>query len=160
MLKHGLRLARKELLTPFKRTPSSLLLRTKSTKPTGDYDVEPMLPPDYPIIAKDHHQFRNPWIYDDQQSRRDFDEPVHEQDEVLNVWAPDVHKYPLKSALFELGVVATIVASIAYVYSFNAPQLQAVRRSYPFDGLRVELGNDPNSKVNDGIVARCPDPDE
>ncbi|KAI9297421.1 hypothetical protein K502DRAFT_287968 [Neoconidiobolus thromboides FSU 785] len=107
-----------------------------------------MLPADYPHLPLNNFQQRNPWIYDDQQDRRNFGEPLNQQDEILTVWGPDQYELPAGRALFELACVGGFIATAAYFYSFVAPESPAVPRSYPFNGLREELGNDANSKTN------------
>ncbi|KTW32197.1 uncharacterized protein T551_00879 [Pneumocystis jirovecii RU7] len=77
----------------------------------GDY------PSNVPFINR---QTRTPYDsnYFDVTERRKFGEPLHEQDEILGMFSPDVHSYTTPSKallhLFTFGFVVATFCSIAY----------------------------------------------
>ena len=66
---------------------------------------------------------------------------LHEQDEVLSMWGPDPAPLPPQRALKQLIFAALGFAGVGYIIKEHlVPELPAVRRQYPFDGLATELG--------------------
>ncbi|CCG83887.1 protein of unknown function [Taphrina deformans PYCC 5710] len=73
--------------------------------------------------------------YDDQQSRRNFGETLHEEDDVLTVFSPDVHRHVKPATAFlHIGIFITAVFGIVGGTYITFTPLQAVRRTYPYDG--------------------------
>jgi NADH dehydrogenase (ubiquinone) 1 beta subcomplex subunit 8 len=67
---------------------------------------------------------------------------LHEQEDILSVWAPDLHEtVKPTTALFQLGVMASAIACVASVIYYFTPERPALPRTYPRDGLAQELGN-------------------
>ncbi|KAK9454417.1 hypothetical protein V1511DRAFT_501943 [Dipodascopsis uninucleata] len=97
----------------------------------GDY-------PDYPYVS---NQKRDPSVkYDYQQLRRNFGDPLHENDDNLNMWSPDIHDYVSdRTAAQYIVFFFLTVAGGAYLASFYALEPIAAPRIYP-NGLFKELG--------------------
>lgn len=55
---------------------------------------------------------------------------VHEQDEVLSVWAPDVHEYSPYKALAEFGVFIGVLSAFSYLVYKTYPDKTAVSIQY------------------------------
>ncbi|CEP16911.1 hypothetical protein [Parasitella parasitica] len=67
-------------------------------------------------------------------------EVVHEEDEIMGVWAPDLHNYsPYKAAGQFALCTALFTGFAAIVYKFY-PDKVAVPRTYPYNGLTEEFG--------------------
>jgi len=81
--------------------------------------------------------------WDDQQSRINFDEPIHEEEEALSVWSFDLYKYKTSTALKSLGIFFGSVGLFAIFLAKTMPEAPMERKAYPYEGLRVELGSDP-----------------
>ncbi|KAK9431976.1 hypothetical protein V1505DRAFT_307603 [Lipomyces doorenjongii] len=97
----------------------------------GDY-------PDYPYVS---NQSRDPYEkYDDQQLRRNYNDPLHEDDEVLNMWSPDIHDFVSDGQAFKsiLYFFATVGVG-SYICTYFMPDKPAAPRVYP-NGLFKELG--------------------
>lgn len=72
---------------------------------------------------------------------------VHEKDEMFSMWGPDPPKIPPKTALFQFSIAASLFGSIMLFAYAVTPELPAVPRSYPYDGLVKELGGLEENKV-------------
>lgn len=66
----------------------------------------------------------------------------HEQDDVLSVWAPDVHAVPASSALRQFLVAIGVVVLFGSTVYAATPDKPALPRTYPRDGLATELGGE------------------
>ncbi|EJU04922.1 hypothetical protein DACRYDRAFT_20508 [Dacryopinax primogenitus] len=100
---------------------------------------------DYPQLPAVSRQWRQPgdqWW--DKQDRRNFGEPVHEQDEVLTVWAPDVYPVSGPSAIFQFSMACLVFTAFGVILSFVRPDRPAVPREYPYNGLAEHLGGEIN----------------
>ncbi|KAK9467126.1 hypothetical protein V1512DRAFT_252919 [Lipomyces arxii] len=100
--------------------------------------------PEYPYMFNQH---RDPYVkYDDQQLRRNFGDPLHEDDDLLNMWSPDVHDYvsTSKAGLTLLSFFAFVGVS-AFGLLLIAPENPATPRVYA-DGLFTELGGSESFK--------------
>lgn len=98
---------------------------------------------DYPQPAAESTQNRK---YDprywDTQEKRNFGEIPHEQDDILGVWAPDLHpNVEPSAALRQIAIAASIFAAFASLVYISLPSRPAVPRTYPRDGLADELGS-------------------
>lgn len=90
-------------------------------------------------------QFRDPYAgWWDKQEKRNFGEPVHEENEVLSVFSPEqyTHATPGK-AFFHLGVFVAAFLSLCGVVSLYYPDRPSAPKTY-VDGLEKELGG-PNA---------------
>ncbi|KAG0249769.1 hypothetical protein BG011_008975 [Mortierella polycephala] len=105
---------------------------------------------EYPNIPMYNRQWRDGSPssgYWDLQDRRPFGETVPEEDELLNIFSPDVSAFPV--SLGVKGILAAAAAFIGFGYLVNAtrPEPHFTRRTYPDDGLLEALGIDPSDKV-------------
>jgi len=92
----------------------------------------------------------------DIQDRRNFGEPLHEQDDVLGMWGPDPTPVSGLNALGQISVMLSVLGAFCYVVSRLAPERPCTPRSYPFGGLEKELGG--HDKMRD--EAEDPQDDE
>ena len=63
------------------------------------------------------------------------------------MWGLDPPKIAPKTALFQFSVAASIFGSIMLFAYASTPEMPAVPRSYPYDGLVKELGGNEANKV-------------
>jgi NADH dehydrogenase (ubiquinone) 1 beta subcomplex subunit 8 len=73
---------------------------------------------------------------------------LHEQEEVLSMWGPDIPIVPPRTALFQFTLAA--LAFVGFGFFANAalvPDRPAVARQYPFSGLITELGGMEENRV-------------
>lgn len=92
-------------------------------------------------------QLRDPYGgWWDQQERRNFGEPVHEDNDVLGVFSPEPYNHvsPGKAAAAFGCFVATFLGFCG-VTSYFYPDKPSVPRTFP-DGLEKELGG-PNTMI-------------
>ncbi|KAF2200647.1 hypothetical protein GQ43DRAFT_348283, partial [Delitschia confertaspora ATCC 74209] len=86
-------------------------------------------------------QFRDPYAdWWDKQERRNYGEPVHEDNDVLGMLSPEeyTHFKPGWGAVL-LGTFVVSVLGLAGAVSFIYPDKISVPKAYP-DGLEKELG--------------------
>ncbi|KAI9759464.1 MAG: swr1 complex component [Chaenotheca gracillima] len=76
----------------------------------------------------------------DKQERRNYGEPVHEDNDILGVFSLEEYNHvkPGKGAL-QIGAFVACVLTLCGVTSYLYPDKPAVPREYP-DGLDRELG--------------------
>ncbi|EJF64921.1 hypothetical protein DICSQDRAFT_125040 [Dichomitus squalens LYAD-421 SS1] len=119
--------------TPAPTTPAPLTttLPDDGDPQLGDY-------PRLPFVSKQQRPARG---WEDFQFRRNFGEPLHEQEEVLSVWGPDVPVVPGPTALRWFSIAALGFVSFGVLVNYVHPEIPAVRREYPFSGLVSELGS-------------------
>ncbi|KAF9927763.1 hypothetical protein FBU30_002880 [Linnemannia zychae] len=122
--------------------PTGLLPGDKVTGETqiGSYPNMPM----YNQQWRDGNASAGYW---DKQDRRNFGETVPEEDEVLNIWSPDVWAFPASLGVKRLLQAAAFFLGIGYLIAETQPEPHFTRRSYPYDGLVKELGIDPSDEV-------------
>jgi NADH dehydrogenase (ubiquinone) 1 beta subcomplex subunit 8 len=80
----------------------------------------------------------------------DFLRQLHEQEEVLSMWGPDIPPAGLtgESALRQLlGAFAGFAALGLFIKCYGIPERPAVPREFPYDGLVKELGGVEEIKV-------------
>ncbi|WVO16148.1 hypothetical protein L204_103818 [Cryptococcus depauperatus] len=106
--------------------------------PPGE-EIDPQLN-GYPQLPDETLQKRYPFGWWDMQERKNFGEVVHESEDVLGMWGPDVHKTSWQSALFQLTTAFSLIGVVAYVLIENRPERPAIARDYPYNGLERELG--------------------
>ncbi|KAF2139926.1 uncharacterized protein K452DRAFT_299902 [Aplosporella prunicola CBS 121167] len=90
-------------------------------------------------------QFRDPYgDWWDKQERRNYGEPVHEDNDILGIFSPEeyTHFTPGWGAVLFGTFVATVLGFSAVV-SHMYPDKASVPKTYP-DGLEAELGG-PNA---------------
>ncbi|CAN3362525.1 hypothetical protein DICA3_F08130 [Diutina catenulata] len=100
---------------------------------------------DYPYVAEPElAQNKDPYkTYDDQQNRRNLNDPVNINDDLYDMWSPDYFqpvsdKTALKHNGIFFGLVFGFGAMIAY-FQLN-PEKPAMPRSFPNNGLAASLG--------------------
>ncbi|RDB26276.1 hypothetical protein Hypma_006703 [Hypsizygus marmoreus] len=73
--------------------------------------------------------------------RRNFGDTLHEQDELLSMWGPDIPPVSPQSATIQFLIAVSGFVGFGFlVKNVLAQDPPAVRREYPFDGLVKELG--------------------
>ncbi|KAI5122768.1 hypothetical protein M0805_009850 [Coniferiporia weirii] len=102
---------------------------------------------DYPQLPDVSRGVLPPTGWWDDQMRRNFGDTLHEKDEIYSMWGLDVPKVSPKTALFQFGVAASLFGSIMLFAYLVTPEMPAVPRSYPFDGLVRELGGLEENKA-------------
>ncbi|KAJ1981341.1 hypothetical protein H4R34_002107 [Dimargaris verticillata] len=99
---------------------------------------------DYPNLPHVTAQEKEPFGWDDMQDRRNFGDPIQEQDEVLAAWAPTLHPGNTRTVLRDWSVFVAFIGLLSgFVYA-TYPEPHFEPRALPFDGMRVELGGNPN----------------
>lgn len=125
-------------------TPIISQIRTKFTEPK---DI--IWPENYVKGKYELAQHRTPYgNYDDPQMRRNFNEPLHAEDDMLNMWSTDHFDFVSdKTALTWMaiffGSLGLFATSIITFYKLEKP---AVPRNYPYGGLWKELGGSEETK--------------
>lgn len=77
---------------------------------------------------------------------------MHEEQDMLDMWGPDVSNISGNSALKQFTVVSLGLFGFGYlVYKYH-PKSPAVPREYPFDGLVTELGGMEENKVRASFI--------
>ncbi|CAO1626524.1 unnamed protein product [Parajaminaea phylloscopi] len=113
------------------RTFASSSLRASKDPQLGDYPDVPMK--SYQLRKHDKNYF-------DPQEKRNFGETPGEQDDILSVWAPDIHEHVRPSkALGQFCIAAAGFATFFATIYYFTPEAHFVRRVYPRDGLTEEL---------------------
>jgi NADH dehydrogenase (ubiquinone) 1 beta subcomplex subunit 8 len=89
--------------------------------------------------------FRDPYGgWWDAQEKRNFGEPVHEENEILGVFSPEQYTHvSSRKGFFQLGAFVVTFLGLCGVVSLYYPDKPSVPRTYP-DGLEKELGG-PNA---------------
>ena len=83
-----------------------------------------------------------------------FRQKIHEYDEVVSMWSPDVSGVPPQTALRQFSVVMFGFASFALLTKYAlVPDKPAVPREYPYSGLVTELGGLEENKVTCRTIA-------
>ena len=121
---------------------------------------------DYPNYVEWSYQNRDPTAqYFEQQDRRHFGEPLHVNDDVLNMWMPDdisESRFTPREMLLHLTIALGILGGIVWYseYIYDAPSKDpAAPKLYPYNNLYIERGGDPNSEpTEEDLKARIPRP--
>ncbi|ODV96792.1 hypothetical protein PACTADRAFT_48607 [Pachysolen tannophilus NRRL Y-2460] len=100
---------------------------------------------DYPKIKAINYQKRDPYLkYDDQQNRRNFNEPLHPNADALDMWSPDYFDFisDRVGIRWFLTLFAVIGAGSGIIYFGNFyPDRPVYPRTYPHGGLAKDLGS-------------------
>ncbi|CEG74814.1 hypothetical protein RMATCC62417_09961 [Rhizopus microsporus] len=127
-------------LVSTKRQPIMMTsVRPQSTLNTGELVEDPQIG-DYPNLPRYSAQARGPHGWWDPQDKRNFGETLHEEDEIMGVWAPDLHEYSPRKALAQLAFFFGVVGAVAGLVYKTYPESPAAKRTYPYDGLKEEFG--------------------
>ncbi|ODV64237.1 uncharacterized protein ASCRUDRAFT_24134, partial [Ascoidea rubescens DSM 1968] len=98
---------------------------------------------DYPDLPVKYFFDKDPYAkYDDQQNRRNFNEPLHAEDDMYNMWSPDTfptdsYSYAVKANLIFLSFCIVFFGGLTYISYEHKP---AMPRNYPHGGLAKDLG--------------------
>lgn len=65
---------------------------------------------------------------------------VHEEEDALSMWSPDLHRVEAHKAAMGIAIMLSLVAGFAYYVTAHRPQRKATARDYPYGGLEKELG--------------------
>ncbi|KAK6910033.1 NADH dehydrogenase (ubiquinone) 1 beta subcomplex 8 [Kwoniella mangroviensis CBS 10435] len=106
---------------------------------TPGEEIDPQLN-GYPQLPYVSIQAREPFGWWDRQERKNFGEVMHEEEDAIGMWGPDVHKTSPQSALFQLSVAFSLIGLASYVLIKNRPERPVAQRTYPYNGLEKELG--------------------
>ena len=66
---------------------------------------------------------------------------LHEQEEILSMWGPDVPVVPPRTAARWFSIAVLGFVGLGVIVNYAHPEIPAVRREYPFSGLASELGS-------------------
>ncbi|KAI1796854.1 hypothetical protein LXA43DRAFT_969460 [Ganoderma leucocontextum] len=119
--------------TPVPTTPAPLTS-------TLHEDDDPQLA-DYPRLPFVSKQLRPPRGWEDPQFRRNFGETLHEQEEIVSMWGPDVPVVPPQTAARWFSIAVLGFVGLGVIVNYAPFEIPAVRREYPFSGLVSELGS-------------------
>ncbi|KAG7089483.1 hypothetical protein E1B28_011163 [Marasmius oreades] len=118
-------------------------LATKSATSTaeGELNVEPEVLTEYPDVPPINHQYLRPTGWQDNQMRRNYGDPLHEQEELYSMWSPDIPAIDPNVALkrFTMALLG-FTGVFLYIKTYGTPEPHFVRRTYPYGGLVKELG--------------------
>ncbi|KAK7463532.1 hypothetical protein VKT23_006880 [Stygiomarasmius scandens] len=125
--------------------PRPFLARSLATREREPYDIntDPEPLKDYPIAPPTNRQYLPPTGWDDVQERRNFGDPLPDQDELLSMWGPDIPPRGVtpSMALRHFALAALAFSGIYFVVKTAlTPEPHFTRRDYPYDGLSKELG--------------------
>ncbi|KAK4683418.1 NADH dehydrogenase (ubiquinone) 1 beta subcomplex subunit 8, partial [Tremellales sp. Uapishka_1] len=119
-----------------------------STRLAPGEEIDPQLD-GYPQLPWVSLQTREPKGWWDQQERKNFGEVMHEEEDALGMWSPDVFKTSGPSALLQISLAFGGIAIFGYFLSQTAPSRPVAARSYPFGGLEKELGGKNAARVEE-----------
>ncbi|KAJ1732974.1 hypothetical protein LPJ72_003118 [Coemansia sp. Benny D160-2] len=107
---------------------------------------------DYPNLPQKFAEDRSPYgKYWDRQMRRNFGEPIHEQDEILNMWAPTRYSSPGWKQVGKMwACTIALVGTVYYIIAKTRSETPYLRAYYP-NGLKDELGGLPTRTLADAI---------
>ena len=77
---------------------------------------------------------------------------MHEQEEVLSMWGPDIPVVPAPTAARWFAIATLGFVSFGVLCNYGHPEMPAVRREYPYGGLVTELGGLEDNKVRDTVI--------
>ncbi|KAL7276173.1 hypothetical protein RUND412_000866 [Rhizina undulata] len=110
--------------------------------PAFDDKTDPGMNGGYVNPPPEKRQFRDPYgDWWDKQGRRNYGEPVHEDDDILGRFSPEEYTFVKPKKAFAMnGVFIMTVLSFAGVCYMYYPDKPAVPRTFPHDGLVTSLG--------------------
>lgn len=102
----------------------------------------------YPRLPMQWAHLKDPYKYWDQQGRRNYGDLLYEHENLtdqMSFVGPTLDPSAFYQGVFQvfltIGIVYTFIA-----YYNPEKNLWMAEKDYPFDGLRIELGGDPNNK--------------
>jgi NADH dehydrogenase (ubiquinone) 1 beta subcomplex subunit 8 len=98
-------------------------------------------------------QFRDPYgDWWDKQERRNYGEPVHEDNDILGMFSPEEYTHVTSgTAFFQLGCFVAAVLGLCGVVAMFYPDTPSVPREFE-DGLERELGGPGALRVSFSLV--------
>jgi len=117
--------------------------QSQQAGPQVDMNPADIVPESYPDVPRELYYNRDPYApWDDKQNRRNFNEPLHEDEDILNLWSPEYYQYvDDKTAVKWVSYFFLTIAGFSgFCYMFLYPKRVAVPRNYPHDGLSRALG--------------------
>ncbi|KAJ3417445.1 hypothetical protein HDV05_003309 [Chytridiales sp. JEL 0842] len=110
---------------------------------------------DYPRMPIQYTALKDPFGYWDQQGRRNYGEVVHEHHNLLDEWSigPEVSGWVHFKATMQVFAFIGLMGFGVAVWD-PEKNLWAAEKDFPYDGLRVELGADPNDPNDTWVQAR------
>ncbi|CCM00105.1 uncharacterized protein FIBRA_02132 [Fibroporia radiculosa] len=135
------------LRTVLRASRAALALRSYATPAAVKEDDDPQLA-DYPRLPYISRQRLPARGWDDWQMRRNFGDPLHEQDEIISMWGPDASVVEPSTALrhFTIAFLGFFAFGATVKYAL-IPERPSVPREYPFSGLVTELGGLEENKA-------------
>ncbi|WVQ99455.1 hypothetical protein IAU59_006590 [Kwoniella sp. CBS 9459] len=109
-------------------------------------EIDPQLN-GYPQLPYVSIQQREPFGWWDRQERKNFGEVMHEEEDAIGMWGPDVHKTSPWSALLQLSIAFSLIGVASYALISTRPERPVAQRSYPYNGLEKELGGQVNARA-------------
>jgi len=138
------KLARAQPLLRSLRATTTPLTSRVQVRCLSQADVEdPNMNGGYINPPAEKRQFRDPYAdWWDKQERRNYGEPVHEDNDILGMFSPEeyTHFKPGKGVLLLGTFVATVLGLCAVVYQYY-PDKPSAPRAFP-GGLDIELGGE------------------
>ncbi|CAG8681170.1 23060_t:CDS:2 [Cetraspora pellucida] len=125
----------------FPITSRERLVRYQHAKPPPKINPDPQIG-DYPNLPVEFKLDRPPLGWDDLQNRRNFGEPIHEEEEILNVWSFDRYDINLGDAAMQLLTFFALLGVYMFAIKQTDYEPPAIKKQYPYDGLRVEMGGE------------------
>ncbi|KIY67261.1 hypothetical protein CYLTODRAFT_444123 [Cylindrobasidium torrendii FP15055 ss-10] len=117
---------------PLRALPAAQRLSSTASEP---------IPTEYPKVPDTNRQHLPPRGWDDMFNRRNFNDPIHEQEELYSMWGPDIPPIAPHIALRRFGYAVLSFISVGTFIKFAlVPDAPATRRDYPYGGLVTELG--------------------
>jgi len=123
--------------------PSTSISRSYATP---SEEADPQLN-GYPQLPWQSRQNLPPLGWQDNLTRRNFGDTLHEQEEVLSMWGPDPASIPIEDARRQFLMAVAGFIAFGFLVKAIIPEPPAIRREYPFDGLVKELGGVEENKA-------------
>ena len=143
-------------LAQFLRAPITPLTRRPQIRCLSQADVDdPNMNGGYINPPGIPRQFRDPYAdWWDKQERRNYGEPLHEDNDILGMFSPEVYTHftPAKGAVL-IGIFVATFLSVVAVVRVNYPDMPSVKRGYE-GGLDRELGGEGTVIVS--LLPSCP----
>ncbi|KAI8617765.1 hypothetical protein BC830DRAFT_1112196, partial [Chytriomyces sp. MP71] len=109
----------------------------------------------YPRITHQFTELKDPYKYWDQQGRRNYGDILHDQELQMNHLSHGPGHAPGPYVATIGGVLAGFALLFGAIHSWNpSDHLWQAERDYPFNGLHVELGADPENLDDTAVTAR------
>ncbi|CAG8526010.1 1996_t:CDS:2 [Scutellospora calospora] len=131
----------------FPVTSRGQIVRHKSVKPPKPFVEDPQIG-DYPNLPVEFKLDRPPLGWDDLQNRRNFGEPLHEEEEILNVWSFDRYDISFGDAATQLLTFFALLGVYMFAIKQTDNEPPAIKKQYPYNGLRDEMGGESVNSID------------